>query len=172
MQALVSGSMACFPSSQGAVPLTINTGTRVQEQLRQWLRSHRKQKKKMSMPSPLCKQSLCPLLGEWSMDRSRDSYRFKSRLSVLGSASAYRLAANRLLVTQTVEESWKSMSCACVWLTGDNDQLSNSTSRHRFLFWGARRLLSVGFQSKRWLVRMKMHCLDVEQVQTSGPRVT
>ena len=31
------------------------------------------------------------------MDRSRDSYRFKSRLSVLGSASAYRLAANRLL---------------------------------------------------------------------------
>ena len=50
-----------------------------------------------------------------------------SRLSVLGSASAHRLAANRLLVTQTVEESWKSMSCTCVWLTGNNGQLYKQT---------------------------------------------
>ena len=53
-----------LPSSQGAVPLTIDTDIRVQEQPKQWKGNHRKQRKKMSMPSPLCKLSSCPLLGE------------------------------------------------------------------------------------------------------------
>ena len=34
-------------------------------------RNHSKQRKKMSTPSPLCKLSSCPLLGEWSMASRR-----------------------------------------------------------------------------------------------------
>ena len=63
MQTPVSGSVAYLPSSQGAVPLIINTDTRAQEQSKQWKGNHRKQRKKMSMPSPLCKLSSCPLLA-------------------------------------------------------------------------------------------------------------
>ena len=67
MQAPASGSMVSLLSSQGAVPLIINTDTRVQKQPKQWKGNHRQQRKKMSMPSPLRALSSCPLLGEWSM---------------------------------------------------------------------------------------------------------
>ena len=71
MQTPDSGSMVSSLSSQGAVPLIINTDTRVQEQHKQRKENHRRQRKKMSMPSPLCALSSCPLLGEWSMGNRR-----------------------------------------------------------------------------------------------------